>query len=134
MILELTCPYEENIESWQATKFGKYDPICGKYDPICSAIKANSWSVNFFAVEVGAREYCASTIRSCLMRLGLTRKLVRSSLKTFSSAALTASFQIWLCRESRGWIILIAADGITPTSMQSLIPRPPRHSKSKLLF
>ena len=44
------------MESWRATKFGKYDPLC-------SVIKINSWSVHFFAVEVGAGGYCASTIR-----------------------------------------------------------------------
>ena len=67
--LDLPCPCEENMESWHATKFGKSDPLC-------SAIKINGWFVHFFAVEVGARGYCASSIRSCLMRLGLTRKLV----------------------------------------------------------
>ena len=79
-ILELTCPCEENMESWHATKFRQYDPLF-------SAIKSNGWSIHFFTVEARAQGYCASTIRSCLMRLGLTRKLVRSSLKTLSSAA-----------------------------------------------
>ena len=120
IILELTCPCEQNIESWQATKFGKYDPLS-------SAIKTNGWSIHFFAVEVAAWGYCAFTIRSCLMRVGLTRKLVRSSLKTLSSAPLTASFQIWLCRDSREWIIPNTDDGITPTAMES-------SSKSKLPF
>ena len=55
------------MESWHATKFEKYDPLS-------LAIKANDWSVHFFAVEVGPQGYCTSTIRSCLMRLGLTRK------------------------------------------------------------
>ena len=58
------------------------------------------------------------------MRLGLTRKLVRSSLKTLSSAPLTASFQIWLCQESQEWIIPNTADGIIPTAMESSIPKP----------
>ena len=56
IILEITCLYEENMESWHAIKFGKYDPLC-------PAIKINSWSVHFFAVELRARGYCASTIR-----------------------------------------------------------------------
>ena len=68
------------------------------------------------------------------MRLGLTRKLVRSSLKILSSAALTASFQIQLCRQSQEWIIPNTANAITPTAMESLIPKPPRDSKSKLPF
>ena len=50
-----------------------------------------------------------------------------SSLKTLSSAGLTASFQIWLHWESREWIITNAADGITPAAIQLSIPKPPRH-------
>ena len=84
--------------------------------------------------NIGASGYCASTIKSCLMHVGLSRKLVRSSLKTPGSAALTASFQIWLCRESREWIIPNTADRITPTAMKSSIPKPPSHSNSKLPF
>ena len=57
-----------------------------------------------------------------------------SSLKTLSSAGLTASFQIWLHWESREWIITNAADGITPAAIQSSVPKPPRHGKSKLTF
>ena len=75
------------MKSWHATKFGKYDPLC-------SAIKAKGWSEHFFAVKIGAQGYCASTIRLGLMYLGLTRKLMRSSLKTLSCTALTGSFQI----------------------------------------
>ena len=76
--------------SWNhghATKFGKYDPLF-------SAVKAKGWSKHFFAVKIGAQGYCASTIRSGLMHLDLIRKLMRSSLKTLSCTALTASFQI----------------------------------------
>ena len=84
IIVELTCSCEENMESWHATKFGKYDPLC-------SAIKI--WLVHTFLC-CGSRSLRILCFNSCLVRLGLTRKLVRSSLKTLSSAALTASFQI----------------------------------------
>ena len=50
--------------------------------------------MHFFVVEVGAQGYWAATITACFMRLDLTRKLVRSSLKTLSNTVLTASFQI----------------------------------------
>ena len=40
------------MESWHATKFGKYDPVF-------SGIKTNGWSVHFFPVQVGALGYCA---------------------------------------------------------------------------
>ena len=51
IILELTCPCEENTASRHATKFGKYDPLY-------SEIKANGWSIHFFAVKVGAQGHC----------------------------------------------------------------------------
>ena len=105
-----------------------------KYDSLCWAIKSDDWSAHFFAVEGGARGYCASTIRSYLKHLNLTGKLVRSSVKTLSSATLTASSQVWLCWKSYEWIIPNTADGITPTAMESSIPKPLRHSKSKLPF
>ena len=128
IILELTYPCEENMESLHAAKFEKYDSFC-------SAIKAKGWSIHFFAVKIGLLAYCASTIRSCLMHLGLTRKLVKSSPKRFSSAVLlTASFQIWLCLESQECINSNADEGITPATMQSSITNPPRHSKSRLPF
>ena len=88
------------MESWHAIKFGKYDPLC-------SAIEGNGWPIHFFAMEVGVQGYCASTIRSCLMHLSLTKKVLTSSLKTLSSAALSASFQIWLCQESQDGLFSI---------------------------
>ena len=36
----------------------------------------NGWSVYFFAVEVGASGYCLTSLKSCLLCLGLPGKLV----------------------------------------------------------
>ena len=96
VIIELTCPCEENMEIWHQKKFLKYDSLC-------TAAKANGWSVQFFAVEVGARGYCAMTMKSCLFRLGFENKLIKSTLKSMSLASLTSSFQIWLSRDSHDW-------------------------------
>ena len=59
---------------------------------------------------------------------------MRSPLKTLSSAAVTASFQIWLCQESRKWIIPCAAGGITPIALQSTVPNSGRHTLRVLNF
>ena len=56
-----------------------------------------------FPIEVGARAYCSSTVKSCLMRLGFSTSLVKSTLKSLSLTSLKASFQIWLPRNSRKW-------------------------------
>ena len=54
-------------------------------------------------MEVGARGYCANTVRSCLRRLGFDNKLCRNALKVLSTTSLTCSFKIWMCRNSKNW-------------------------------
>ena len=92
IIIELTCPCEENMPTWHEKKYDKYSPLC-------AAIKSNGWSVNLFAVEVGARGYCSETVRSCLRRLGFTNKLCRSALKSLSTTSMKCSFYIFLSRD-----------------------------------
>ena len=96
VIIELTCPCEENMENWHYTKFHKYDPLA-------LAITKNGWFVDLFAVEVGARGYCAMTVKSCLLRLGFSAKMANKILKSLSAVSLKRSFEIWLSRESVEW-------------------------------
>ena len=96
IILELTCPCEENMEEWHRVKYNKYDPLT-------SAIKCSGWKTYLFPLEVGARGYCSSTVKSCLLRLGLSNKLVRSTLKSLSMLSIKTSFQIWLSRNNKDW-------------------------------
>ena len=52
ILIELTCPCEENMPHW-------HDKKTQNYYALCSSIRANGWKVHFFAIEVGARGYCA---------------------------------------------------------------------------
>ena len=92
----MTCPCEENMEEWHRVKFNKYNSLT-------SAIKCNSWKTYLFPLEVGAKGYCSSTVRSCLLRLGLSNKVIRSTLKSLSMLYIKASFQIWLSRNNKDW-------------------------------
>ena len=56
-------------EEWHQKKFFKYDLLT-------TSIRYNGWSVYFFAIEVGARRYCSTSLKSCLFHLGLPGKLV----------------------------------------------------------
>ena len=96
IILELTCPCGENMPYWHDTKKENYHALC-------SAIRSNGWKVSFFAVEVGARGYCAESLLSCLRCLGLPSKLCRSTIKNLSSVLLKCSFDIWMARNSNNW-------------------------------
>ena len=90
IIIELTCPCEENMSQWHEEKSQKYYPLW------CS-IRSNDWSVYFYAMEVGAGGFCAESVRSCLRSLDFNNKLCRKILQTLSSISLTHSFEIWLC-------------------------------------
>ena len=77
IIIELTCPCEENMPYW-------HDKKRENYHSLCTSIKANGWRVSFFAVEVGARGYAAESLLSCLRCLGFPSKLCRSTIKNIS--------------------------------------------------
>ena len=47
-IVELTCLCKENMDSWHSTKINKYPSLK-------TTLESNGWSVELFAVEVGAR-------------------------------------------------------------------------------
>ncbi|XP_057305409.1 ubiquitin carboxyl-terminal hydrolase 2-like [Hydractinia symbiolongicarpus] len=63
----------------------------------------NDWQVDFFAVEVGARGYCARTTTACLKRMGFTNKLAYSTANDLGKISMRSSFCIWLARESNVW-------------------------------
>ena len=96
IIIELTCPCEENMEAWHSTKQTKYSPLI-------NIIFGNGWFVDFFAVEVGARGYCSRSVTTCLKRLGFDNKLAFSSAKNLGQTSMMSSFYIWLARNSRSW-------------------------------
>ena len=54
ILIELTCPCEENMDAWHNNKIAKYSSLC-------ASIKKNRWTVDLFASAVGARGYCSRT-------------------------------------------------------------------------
>ena len=97
IIIELTCCCEQNFTSWHSEKYRKY-----KKEMIPNIV-SNGWHVDFFAIEVGARGYCSTTVKSCLFALGFSHKRVRDALQRIGKIALECSFHIWLCRNTPKW-------------------------------
>ena len=77
---------------------------CHKYEPLSTSIKSNGWSVHLFGIEVGARGYCSTRVKSCLCRLGFSGKFLKSTIKKLSLSSLKASFQICLSRDCKRWL------------------------------
>ena len=109
IILELTCPCEENMSKWHSEKFQKFLALIEQ-------IKYGGWVVDFSAVEVGARGYCSTSLLTAVHKLGFSPKFQRSLIKESSKTSLTCSFCIRLTRDGVSW----DADVISATK-QSLI-------------
>ena len=100
VLIELTCPCEENMDSWHMTKTNKYASLL-------DVIKNNHWHADLFAIEVGARGYASTSVSVCLNRLGLPKNLLKSTIKSLCRISMECSFYIWLCRNSSVWTIPI---------------------------
>ena len=96
ILIELTSPREENTEEWHTTKTANYHDLC-------DSIRSRGWHVDFFAIEVGARGYCAPNVLQLLLRLGFTNKLAHTTAKDVSMISMQASFCIWLASSSSDW-------------------------------
>ena len=107
LLIELTCPCEENMEAWHSQKVSKYSCLV-------NTIRTNGWCVDMFAIEVGARGYCSRSLTLCLRRLGLSNKLAFSTARKVGQTSMKASFCIWLGRSSREWSQDLLPPSATP--------------------
>ena len=96
IVIELTCPCEENIESWNGTKIKKYLALK-------TIMQSKGWCVELFAVEVGAGGYCSKSFLCSFRKLGLNNKLIRNTIKKLSKSCMECPFSIWLARNSKEW-------------------------------
>ena len=96
ILIELTCPAEENLTDRHFDKIEKYSPLR-------EAIEASGWTCDLFAIEVGARGFCSKFFIQALKELGFCNKLISTIKAEVSYASLRASFWIWMAREDKEW-------------------------------
>ena len=96
ILIELTCPCEENMESWHSTKINKYLAIK-------TTIESNGWCVELYAVEFGARGYCSRSALCCFKKLGFNNTPLRKTITKLSKSSMECSFCIWLARNNKDW-------------------------------
>jgi ubiquitin C-terminal hydrolase len=111
VLIELTCPCEENFAGANAFKRRKYKTLIEQ-------IRSKGVIVDYFPIEVGARGYCAENVRSMLSRLGYSGKTSKALLKRAARSSLTASFVLWLNRATRVWNPQDSAD-VVPSDLPS---------------
>ena len=96
-LIELTCPCEENMESWHSTKINNYLALK-------TVIESNGWCVELFAVELGhATGYCSKPVLCCFKKLGFNNTCIRNTIKKLSKSSMECSFCIWLARNNEHW-------------------------------
>ena len=92
----MTSPCEENFQDRHFDKIARYEALC-------VSIREDGWRHHLFAIEVGARGYCAYNVCSCFRRLGLNTKETEVVLSELTSTAIQCSFVIWLNRDNKIW-------------------------------
>ena len=113
IIIELTCPCDENMSQWHEEKSQKYYRLC-------HSIRSNCCSVYFYAIGVGGWVICAESVRSCLRSLAFNNKLCRKTSWTLFSVSLRCSFEIWLCQNSKVLHFILYHHLKLPTSVVEL--------------
>ena len=123
ILIQLTCPCEENMEAWHNAKVNKYMPLK-------SVIENNGWNVDLFAVEVGARGYCCRSVLCCFKSLPLRNRTINTTIKQLSKCSMECSFCIWLARNNKAWSSK-EVDLSLKTPEDSLVEQNPLSTTSK---
>ena len=78
VLLELTCPCEENMESWHSERLIKYTPLA-------KVTEDNGWAIDLFAIEVGTQGYSFRSLSIYFKRLGFNNKTVQKTTKSLTA-------------------------------------------------
>ena len=102
--IELTSPFEENMEKWHFEKHNKYNKV---------AIQArdSGWTVHPLCVEVGARGYVNHKWRHMCKTLDMTNRESKQLQTRVSQTARRCSYFLYLSRKNEVWVQRPLLDG-----------------------
>jgi len=96
ILIELTCPSEENILQAKARKSARYLPLL-------NLIQSNGWSVSLFLVEAGVRGCLSFSFAHCLRQLGLQACKTRELCKSIQTVVTRCSYIIFQSHKQPKW-------------------------------
>lgn len=96
LLVELTCPAEENMELANIRK-------ATKYADLATECRLNGWTVHLMPVEVGARGFVGKSTSRCLTRFGLAGPNWRRAIQQLSSISARCSHAIYMANSSPEW-------------------------------
>ena len=103
ILVELTCPAEENIRDAQHRKTSKYAGLVGQ-------IRDNNWTCHFFTIEVGARGFVASSLPHCLRNLGFSNSNTKIACQVASRSAARCSYYIYKSHRVLQWTLRLPVE------------------------
>ena len=96
VIVELTVPFEVRV-------LERHEYKTAKYEDLCQDLRRAGFKVDFFAVEVGARGFAASSLLAFVRWMGGAATCRRSVLQKLTKAAEDSSYWIWCQRNTSLW-------------------------------
>ena len=96
VLLELTVPFEDTVQDAAERKTRKYEALQKE-------IASNGYTCTLFTVEVGCRGNSTESLRLCLSKLGLGRRVVNGVCQSAALTALRCSYYIYLSRSNPSW-------------------------------
>ena len=109
IIIELTCPAEENMKKAQLKKEGKYADLVNEIN------ETKVWKASLRTLEVGARGLLGISSRKLFIDLGFTSTQARKLCKKLSLVVARCSYAIYQAHNNLAWSHnndLIVVDGL----------------------
>ena len=101
ILIELTCPAEENFNSAAIRKTVKYQDS----QSLISSSTNGEWKSTLMTIEVGARGFVSLSVSSCLKRLGFSNQFNKRVCEALSLVTARCSYAIWVQHDHPNWAI-----------------------------
>ncbi|XP_078586276.1 uncharacterized protein LOC144868177 [Branchiostoma floridae x Branchiostoma japonicum] len=96
LIIELTVPWEENIqEAYERKKL--------KYEELADQCKQQGWRSRVYPVEVGTRGFAGTSLLRLCRDLQIQGKLQSQFVRQVTEEAERSSFVLWIKRKDKCW-------------------------------
>lgn len=119
IMIELTCPAEENLDAARARKLKRYAVLCEQ-------IRLNGWVAVLHTVEAGARGFVGNRFFRVFRELGLSSAQASRACKDVSYVTASCSYGLWLMRHSKSWNasrgLMVPSGYITPPPISTPAP------------
>ena len=96
-LVELTVPYEDNIDAAQVRKDDRYEGLLAECEEA-------GWRATHLSVEVGCRGFIGHRLRQWFSTIGLNARQKNSAMREVQETVEKASHWIWLKRNDDRWL------------------------------